>query len=77
VKINGKEIKLRGSNKLYHQLDDLDKLFEMLKEKSIGALSKELGIPQNCIRYRVFSYFPEEWIAQVKKDRRYHKNKTY
>lgn len=75
MKIHGIDLKLRGANKLYPQLDDLDSLFEKLKNKSIGKLAKELDVPQNSIRYRVFKYFPAEWIACIRKDRRYHKNK--
>jgi hypothetical protein len=71
VKIHGIQHSLRGANKKYYQLDDMDELYEKLQLLSIGALAKELGVPQNSIRHRVMKYFPPEWIANIKKDRRY------
>ncbi len=75
MKFQGVNYQLRGSNKKYPQLDDLDLLFEELKKKSITKLAKELGVPQNSIRYRVFRYFPAEWLKVVRRDRRYHSRK--
>lgn len=75
MKQNGQEFNLRNSNHKYYMLDDLDMLFERLKEVSVGKLAKELNVPQNSIRYRVMRYFTEEQIAAIKKDRRYHRKR--
>lgn len=76
MKLKGQEYKLRGANKKYQELDDLDSLFELLKTMSITQASKHLGVPQNSIRYRVFRYFPQEWIDQIVKERKYHKRRS-
>lgn len=75
MKMNGKEIKVRGSNKFYTELDDLDWLFEQLKVKSMAQLADELKIPytsRNVIRHRVEKYFPQEWKDQIKRERKPH-----
>ena len=77
MKINGQQLSLRGSNKKYHALDDLDELFAKLKDKSMAQLSKELGVPANSIRHRVVTYFPQEWIDEIQRERKFHKNRTY
>lgn len=71
MKINGQDIVTRPSNKLYHQLDDLDWLFEELKKKTISELAKELDLPQNSVRFRVMQYFPDDWKKQIKKSRKW------
>lgn len=75
MKIQGKQLQLRGSNHKYWQLDNLDELFETLKVKSIGEFCKETNIPYNSVRYRCQRYFTEEMLNQIKKDRKYHKKK--
>ena len=65
-KFQGMNFSTRGSNKKYVELDDLDNLYEMLKEKSRDEISKELNIPYNSINYVVRKYFPPEWIANIK-----------
>lgn len=78
MKINGEEaITPRGANKKYHQLDDLDLLYELLQKKCIADVAKDLDVPPESIRYRVIHYFPEEWEANIKRKRRPHtKNRT-
>ncbi len=77
MKQNGNEFFLRGSNKKYHFLDDLDYLYSELQVISIGDLAKKLKVPYNSIRYRVRRYFPKEWLDNIVKDRKYHlKRKT-
>lgn len=73
----GKEFFLRGSNKKYKDLDDLDWLFEQLQIMSIGQFCKKFNYPYNSVRYRVRRYFTEDQLALIKKDRAFHqKNKT-
>ena len=76
MKIFGKEIKKRGANKKYPELDDLDWLYSRLKTMSITQLAKKLEVPQNSIRHRVFSHFPQEWIDSIVKERKYHSRST-
>jgi hypothetical protein len=71
MKIHGKELKTRGSNHKFYQLDDLDHLFELLKKKSVGKLSQELGVPSNSIRHRIMKYFPSEWREKIKVERKH------
>lgn len=75
MKIQGKQLQLRGSNHKYWQLDNLDELFETLKAKSIGEFCKETNIPYNSVRYRVERYFTDEMKAAIKRDRKPHKKK--
>jgi len=66
VKIfQGNEFRIRGSNKKYHQLDNLDQLHEDLIRESIDEYSKRTGIPYNCIAYIVKKYFPQEWLDDI------------
>lgn len=77
MKVNGRELHLRPSNHKHWVLDDLDKLFEMLKVKSMSEVAKELNVPANSIRYRITRYLSDEQLAQIKQGRRFHqKNKT-
>ena len=69
MKLQGQIIQKRGSNKKYPFLDDLDALYEALKEKSIGELAREWNVPQNSIRTRVMNHFPDEWFLEMKIDR--------
>lgn len=73
MKIHGVEHKLRGSNKKYTFLDDLDALYALLQKKCIKDLADELGVGSGSIRYRVEQYFPEEWKRKIKRKRKPHK----
>lgn len=75
MKIHGQFYKLRGSNKKYTQLDDLDKLYQELQEICVEDYAKKYGIPANSIMYRVKRYFPADWIAKIVKKRRFHQKK--
>ena len=76
MKLKGKEFSTRGSNKEYYELDDLDWLYSLLRKKCITDVAKDLGVPQNSIRWRVFKYFPEEWLNNIVRKRRYHKRRS-
>lgn len=73
MKIHGKDYKIRGANKKYPFLDDLDYLYSLLKEKCVKDLADELGVGSGCISYRIDKYFPEEWKKNIKRKRRKHK----
>lgn len=74
---NGVFFNVRGSNHKWNILDNLDNLYEMLKTKSIAQVSKELKVPQNSIRYRIFKYFSPQEIKAIKRQRAFHrKQKT-
>ena len=72
-KINGQWIQVRGSNKKYPILDDLDALFEMLKVKTKMQVAKELGVPFGSLNYIINKYFPEEWLKLIRIQRRPHR----
>jgi len=72
ITISGQSFTVKSPNSKYAELDDLDNLYKLLQETSIGQLAKKMGIPQNSIRYRVFRYFPAEWIRNIVKERAYH-----
>lgn len=73
MKLYGQEYKIRGANKKYHFLDDLDALYEKLKKTCIKDLADELGVGSGSIRYRVEKYFPDEWKKNIKRKRKKHK----
>lgn len=76
MKIHGKDIPVRGSNKRYTQLDDLDWLYEQLQEMSMAELADKMGIEyksRNVIRHRVEKYFPLEWKLNIVRERKQHK----
>lgn len=76
MKYKGVEIRTRGANKKYPELDDLDyicKRLEMPNGLCITELAKELGVPQNSIRHRLYKYVDPEWIeTKLVKARKYH-----
>ena len=71
-KINGEWITLRGSNKKYPQLDDLDWLYAQLQNKTRVELAKEFNLPYGSINYQL-RYFPEDWMKNIKIQRRPHR----
>lgn len=76
MKINGKEIPVRGSNKKYRFLDDLDWLYSELLYLSMAEFCEKYNIDynsRNVVRHRVEKYFPEEWKAKIKRERKRHK----
>lgn len=75
MKINGRDVILRGSNHKHTCLDDLDKILDMLKTKSMAQLAKELSVPANSIRYRLHRYCSEEQLAAITKQRCFHQKK--
>lgn len=68
----GSKLDVRGSNKKYPELDDLDTLYNKLLTMSIGQLSKELGVPYNSIRHRVHKYFTQEMLDKICRQRKFH-----
>ena len=70
----GKKFAVRGSNKLYTQLNDLDFIFNELKSKCPADLAKELDVPYNSLRYIIVTYFTEEEQEQIAWKRRRHTN---
>lgn len=74
MKIFGNEIKVRGSNKLHKELDDLDNLYQELLTQSMAQVAKKYGVPPNSIRHRVRKYFLPEMLQNIKRERRFHDN---
>lgn len=74
LRISGQEFTIKSPNSKYAELDDLDNLYKELQKMSIGDYSKKVGVPQNSVRYRVFHYFPQDWIRNIVKARNYHFN---
>ncbi len=72
MKLQGKEFSPRRANHKWFQLDDLDNLYKLLLEKCQSDVAKELGVPQNSIRYRFEKYFPEEWKENINRKRKPH-----
>ena len=76
MKIFGRELKVRGSNKIHTILDDLDLLYEELLLYSMAEVAKKYNVPPNSIRHRVQKYFLPEMKEKIKRERRFHKNNT-
>ncbi len=74
VKIFGNWIEVRNSNRDHTVLDDLDNLYDLLLKKSMAQVAKELGVPANSIRHRVYKYFTSEMRDNLYRERRFHKN---
>lgn len=74
MKIFGSEIKVRGSNKEYTVLDDLDNLYQELLTQSMAQVARKYNVPANSIRHRVHKYFLPEMLENIKRQRRFHKN---
>ena len=68
LKIKGKWVLIRGSNKKHTVLDDIDWLYKQLLTKSRAELAKELNVPYNSINYRL-RYFSEEQRKLIKRER--------
>ena len=75
MKIFGRDIKVRNSYKVHSSLDDLDNLYAELQTMSMGMVAKKYGVPYNSVRHRVMKYFLPEMIDNIKRQRRFHKNK--
>lgn len=71
-KINGEFILVRGSNKKYPILDDLDALFEILKVKTRVQAAKELNVPYGSLNYQL-RYFSADWMSQIRIQRKPHR----
>lgn len=64
MKREGIYYRLRGSNKKYPELDDLDKLFEALKTMCVEDYARKYGYPPQSVRWRL-RYFKPEWLEQI------------
>lgn len=73
-KKDGQEFRVRGSNKKYLQLDDLDHLKELLRINCPADVAKLLEVPANSVMFTIDRYFTEEEKDNIAWKRKRHKN---